>query len=64
MARRVAHAIGVPVDQVTGVISSAHIYISDLAAIEDVLAEAERAPCRAPCAHGRGRLATYAGSVK
>ncbi len=41
MARRVADAIGVPVDRVTGVISSAHVYRADLAAIGDVLAGAD-----------------------
>ncbi len=41
MARRIADGIGVPVDQVTGIISSAHIYLADLAAIGDVLAGAD-----------------------
>ena len=41
MARRVADAVGVPVDRVTGVISSAHIYLADLAAVGDVLAGAD-----------------------
>ena len=41
MARRVAHAIGEPVDRVTGVISSAHVYLADLAAIGDVLTKAD-----------------------
>ena len=37
MARRVASAIGVPVAQVTGIVTSAHIYLYDLAAVEAVL---------------------------
>jgi thymidylate synthase len=41
MARRVADALGVPVDGVTGVIASAHIYLADLAAVGDVLAGAD-----------------------
>jgi hypothetical protein len=41
MARRVADAIGVPIERVTGVISSAHIYLADLAAVDKVLAEAD-----------------------
>jgi thymidylate synthase len=44
MARRVGDAIGVPVDRVTGVISSAHVYLADLAAVGDVLAEAGMMP--------------------
>ena len=44
MARRVADAIGVPVDRVTGVISSAHVYLADLAAVGDVLARADAVP--------------------
>ena len=30
-------AVGVPIDRVTGVISSAHIYLADLAAVDEVL---------------------------
>ena len=41
MARHVADAIGVPIDRVTGVISSAHVYVADLAAAGKVLAEAD-----------------------
>ena len=44
MARRVAAAIGVPVDRVTGVISSAHLYLADLAAVDEVLVEADAIP--------------------
>ena len=44
MARRVADAIGVPVERVTGVISSAHVYLADLAAAGDVLAGADAMP--------------------
>ncbi len=44
MARRVADAIGVPLDRVTGVINSAHIYLADLAAVGDVLARAGAKP--------------------
>jgi thymidylate synthase len=44
MARRVADAIGVPVDRVAGVISSAHVYLADLTAASDVLAEADATP--------------------
>ncbi len=44
MARRVACAVGVPVDRVTGVISSAHVYLADLAAAGDVLAGADAMP--------------------
>ena len=53
MARRVADAIGVPVDRVTGVISSAHIYLADLAAVGDVLAGADAMPRGAPLGTGR-----------
>jgi thymidylate synthase len=44
MACRVADAVGVPIDRVTGVISSAHIYQADLPAIRNVLAAAEVMP--------------------
>lgn len=37
MARRVADSLGVPVNRVTGVIGTAHIYLADIAAIGDVL---------------------------
>ena len=46
MACHVARAIGVPVDRVTGVISSAHVYLADLAAVGDVLAAADALPIR------------------
>ena len=41
MAQRVAGALAIPVAEVAGTISSAHIYTSDLAAIEEVLRAAE-----------------------
>jgi thymidylate synthase len=44
MARRVADALGIPVERVTGVISSAHVYLADLAAVGDVLAGADSMP--------------------
>jgi thymidylate synthase len=44
MARRVARAVGVPIDRVTGVISSAHIYLADLAAVDEVLTGAGAMP--------------------
>ncbi len=47
-ARRVADAIGAPVERVTGVISSAHIYFTDLAAVGDVLAGADAMPRALP----------------
>ncbi len=44
MAGRVAGAIGVPVDRVTGFISSAHVYLADMADVGRVLAEADIMP--------------------
>jgi thymidylate synthase len=44
MARRVADAVGEPLDRVTGVLSSAHVYLADLAAAGDVLAAADAIP--------------------
>lgn len=41
MARCVAEAIGVPIDRVTGMISSAHLYTADLPAVRKVLAEVD-----------------------
>ncbi len=48
MASRVADAIGVPLDGVTGVISSAHVYLADWAALGDLLAEADAMPPALP----------------
>ena len=48
MARRVADPLGVPVDQVTGIISSAHVYLADLPAVRRVLAEADAIPGMLP----------------
>jgi thymidylate synthase len=41
MARRVADAIGVPLAQITGIISSAHVYLADLPAAAAILAGAD-----------------------
>jgi thymidylate synthase len=47
MACRVADAAGVPIDRVTGIISSAHIYLADLSEVGRMLAEAESMPSAA-----------------
>lgn len=44
MARRVANAIATPISRVTGIISSAHIYLADLAAVDSLLTEAGALP--------------------
>jgi thymidylate synthase len=44
MGRRVASCLGIPLNLVTGIISSAHIYLADLPEIEAMLAEYEGVP--------------------
>jgi thymidylate synthase len=40
MGQRVAAPLGIPVAQVAGMISSAHVYLADWQGVEEILAEA------------------------
>lgn len=44
MGRRVAEPLGIPVKGVSGLISSAHIYLTDLGEVETLLAKAKAKP--------------------